>query len=187
MRRCVLTGVALTIMALVGACGSGDSGGVIEGPASANFNDADVGFAQGMIPHHEQAVEMSKLADQRAESPKVKDLADRIEAAQDPEITTMRGWLEDWDKPVEPAGGGMGDMGGMGMMSDEDMGALAAASGTAFDQMFLTMMRAHHEGAITMSNDELAKGSFPDAKKLAQSIIDAQRAEIDEMNGLLAG
>lgn len=186
MRKLPLMIVAVALVALVGACGSNDNGGVVGGQSSAAFNDADVAFAQGMIPHHEQAVEMAKLADQRAESPKVKDLAGRIEAAQGPEISTMRGWLDDWAKPIEPSGGAMGGMGGMGMMSEQDMGALAASSGTAFDQMFLTMMRAHHEGAVTMANDELTKGTFPDAKKLAQSIVTAQRAEIEEMNGLLA-
>jgi uncharacterized protein (DUF305 family) len=102
----------------------------------------------------------------------------------------MTGWLEDWDEPV-PSGMDMdmgegGSMGGMsGMMSEEQMGMLEAASGAEFDRLFLTMMREHHAGAITMAEQELEGGEFPEATELAQEIIDAQRAEIEEIDRLL--
>jgi uncharacterized protein (DUF305 family) len=144
-------------------------------------------FAQMMIPHHQQAVEMAKLAATRAKDAHVKELARRIQTAQDPEITTMTGWLATWGKPTQAPGMSM-DMGNgsmSGMMSDAEMRQLEAETGTAFDKQFLTMMIAHHQGAISMAKEELAKGSVPDAKTLAQKIFTTQQAEIDTMNNLL--
>lgn len=156
--------------------------------ASAEFNDADVTFAQGMIPHHEQAVEMSDIAldPAREASPEVVDLATRVKEAQDPEIELMTGWLEEWDQPteMEMTDGDMASMGGM--MSDEQMDALAAASGTEFDQLWQEMMIAHHEGAIEMAETEQDAGRNAEAIDLAGQIISAQQAEIDEMNTMLA-
>lgn len=193
MKRLRLSAVLVSVVALFGAaCGSADTGGAIDrgdATAEAGFNAADVAFAQGMIPHHQQAVEMSDMAAEKADSAEVKDLAAQIKDAQGPEIETMTGWLEDWDEPV-PSGMEMGEggsMGGMnGMMSNEQMGMLEAASGAEFDQLFLTMMREHHAGAITMAERELEMGEFPEAKELAQEIIDAQRGEIEEIDRLLA-
>ena len=145
-------------------------------------NAGDVTFAQAMIPHHQQAVQMAKLAATRASDSRVKDLAARIEAAQDPEIMKMTGWMSSWGASMPS------DMAGMdmpGMMSTADMTALTAASGTAFDRPFLTMMIAHHTGALAMAQAELATGSDADAKALAQSIIDGQTKEITEMKAIL--
>lgn len=164
-------------------------------PDAAGHNSADVEFAQQMIPHHEQALEMAKLAPSRAESQAVKDLAADIEAAQDPEIQTMTGWLEDWDEDVPDDSGSMegmdhgsGDMDSMGegMMSEDDMSKLEAASGAEFDRMFLAMMIEHHEGAITMAKEEQTEGENPDAVKLAEQIESAQTEEIQTMRKLLA-
>ncbi len=153
----------------------------------ASFNDADVSFAQGMIPHHEQAVEMADLAlnPAREAGAEVIDLATRVKAAQDPEIKQMTGWLEAWDQPMEMSEGDMGSM--EGTMSEEDMAALAAASGTDFDRMWLEMMTAHHQGAVKMAETEQTAGMDPDAIDLAGQIIAAQQAEIEEMRGLLEG
>ena len=190
MRR--LGGVLLMVAAVLSACGSPDNGGVIdqsEQSSPAAFNAADVSFAQMMIPHHEQAVEMAELAVDRAESQEVNDLAAEIEAAQAPEIETMRGWLEEWGESVNTGMEGMEGMAGMegmeGMMSEEQMAALEAASGQAFDELFLTQMREHHEGAVMMAEEELEKGEYPEAKELARTIVDTQRAEIAEIDRLL--
>jgi uncharacterized protein (DUF305 family) len=176
---------------LIGAACSSDDDSTVTGAtgnkAAGEHNDADVTFAQSMIPHHRQAVEMAQLAADRAEDPRVLDLASRIEGAQDPEIAEMTGWLEDWDEDV-PDEGGHDDMSGMsGMMSSEDMDALEAASGAEFDEMFLTMMIEHHRGAVEMANTELDDGESDDAIALAQKIIDAQEAEISEMEAILGG
>jgi uncharacterized protein (DUF305 family) len=164
---------------------------------SSAFNNADVTFVQGMIPHHRGALAMAQMADGRAEDPRVVDLANRIEAAQEPEIETMTGWLQEWGEPVpeesDSSMGGMDhgsmDMGegmDMGGMSEEDMAALEAASGPEFDRMFLEMMIAHHRGAVEMAETEVADGSNPDAVAMAQEIVDTQNAEIQEMETLLA-
>jgi uncharacterized protein (DUF305 family) len=153
------------------------------GSGAAMHNEADVSFAQAMIPHHRQAVGMATLATGRASDPRVKDLADRIEAAQDPEVMKVTGWLDTWgaEMPADMTG-----MDGMpGMMSTADIHALTAATGTAFDKKFLTLMIAHHTGALTMAQGELTEGSDPSAKALAQSIIDGQTKEINEMTALL--
>lgn len=154
--------------------------------ATAEFNDADVTFATEMIPHHRQAVEMADLAESRAESPEVQKLAQTIKNAQDPEIETMTGWLEDWGKPVPQDMSGMDMSGSMpGMMSMDDMAKLEKASGAEFDQMFLTMMIGHHQGAIEMAQAEQANGASPAAIQLAKDIEAAQAAEITTMRDLL--
>ena len=151
------------------------------------FNDADVTFAQGMIPHHEQAVEMAQMAEERAENPRVLDLASRIEQAQEPEIDTLTGWLEEWGADDSGTGGmGHDSMGhGGGMMSEEDMNALMAASGAEFDRLFLEQMIEHHTGAVDMAVTESAEGQNPDALAMAGTIRDTQNTEIAEMNQLL--
>ena len=159
--------------------------------AMSDFNDADVTFATGMIPHHRQAVEMAKLAGTRAKSPQVKALAMQIMNAQDPEIRTMSNWLTTWGKPVPSdhssmSGMDMSSSGSMpGMMSGADMDKLKKATGADFDQMFLTMMIAHHQGAIEMANTEKSSGMNADAIALAQQIKEAQTTEITTMQGLL--
>jgi uncharacterized protein (DUF305 family) len=116
----------------------------------ADHNAADVEFASGMIPHHMQAIAMSQLATDRAADPRLDDLAGRIEAAQTPEIETLSGWLEQWG--ADQGMGGMGHGGtdasdGMGgMMSEQDVHDLTAASGAEFDRLFLQQMTVHHRG-----------------------------------------
>jgi len=180
--------------------------------SSSEHNDADVTFVQQMIPHHAQAVRMAELAPQRASSTQVKQLAAAIQAAQQPEIDQMTAMLKNWGAPVPaiPAddssnGSGTADMQGMdhgsgapaqagmdhgsmaGMMSGAEMTQLSQASGAAFDRQFLTLMIAHHEGAVQMSSIELRDGRNPEAKTLAQKITDAQNAEIAEMRRMAAG
>ena len=144
----------------------------------------DVMFAQMMIPHHEQAVEMADMAldPDASSSVEVRELAVDIKAAQDPEIETMRAWLDAWGAPQEPSGGMGHDS---GMMSQGDMGALASAEGAEFDQMWLTMMIEHHEGAITMARDVQSITEDEEVKALAEEIIAAQEAEIATMQALL--
>jgi len=181
MKR-LFSAIALAVVAALSltACGSGSS----SGNGGGDFNNADVTFAQSMIPHHQQAVAMAKMAKAHASSPEVKKLADKIEAAQGPEISTMQGWLKDWGK--SKASGSMSGMSGMpGMMSDSDMKGLDKATGATFDKMFLTMMIAHHTGAIEMAKTEQSKGKNADAKALAKNIEKAQTTEIAQMKKML--
>ncbi|MCW2829578.1 MAG: hypothetical protein JWP31_270 [Aeromicrobium sp.] len=167
---------------LVAAC----AGGTPRDDAS-DHNAADVAFTRGMIPHHEQAVEMARLVDGAGASSDVTRLAAQIEAAQAPEIAQMRGWLDDWD---EPATGGH-DMGshdmnmGDGMLTGADMRELGRARGAEFDRLWLTGMIGHHEGAVEMAETVLDEGKDPATRKLARAIIAAQQDEITEMKGLL--
>jgi uncharacterized protein (DUF305 family) len=191
----------LTVGAALGGCGTNTtapSGSATSAPSVAqDHNQADISFAQAMIPHHAQAIAMSKMAAQRAVLPQVKDLAARIQAVQQPEIDQLSGLLRAWNAPVPstgPMGQGnmMGQMHGAngampGMMSGDQMHQLGQVSGDAFDRMFLQIMITHHQGAITMANTELSNGQNPDARQLAQRIIDAQQREITEMQTLLAG
>ena len=189
----ILVAAALAVLPV--ACGPDDGGhGAEHGQESdaAAFNESDVAFAEQMIPHHAQAVDMADLADERAAAPEVGDLAQRIRAAQQPEIDLMEGWLKEWGHPMEEGmdHGDMDmsdmDMSEMGMMSDQAMERLESASGEEFDRLFLSGMREHHLGAVTMAEEELRSGKSPEAKKLAREIIDTQRAEIEEIEALLA-
>ncbi|GAA4858166.1 DUF305 domain-containing protein [Saccharopolyspora cebuensis] len=160
----------------------------------AVHNQADIAFAEGMIPHHQQALRMADMVPERTGNAEVLDLAERIRAAQQPEIDQLEGWLAEW-RPAPPQGHQMpqehsmpehgGHEGMHGMMTPEDMAALEQARGAEFDRMWLEMMIEHHEGAVQMAETELAEGANPEAKAMAQRIIDSQQAEIDEMNALL--
>ena len=194
MHKTILgTTLPLAVAGLVLAgCGGEDSAhsgmtmGSSTAPASAQastHNTADVTFAQEMIPHHQQAVEMAGLAATQATNAQVKDLASRIRNAQDPEIQQLRTWLGQWAAMPSMSGMNHGSM--PGMMTDEDMRKLRQATATGFDRMFLQLMIGHHEGAVEMARTELARGSNADAKALAQRIIDSQTAEITEMRTLL--
>lgn len=180
--------LALAAALTLAACGTNNDTSTSE---AAAFNDADVTFAQAMIPHHQQAVQMANMAKANASTDDVHDLAVDIEAAQQPEIDLMTTWLKTWKKPVHNGHGMNHDMGDMdaedmpGMMSDDDLKALDNADGAAFDRMFLTMMIQHHEGAIEMAKTEQADGKDPDVISLAKNIETTQTDEITTMNKLL--
>ncbi|MFD5746985.1 DUF305 domain-containing protein [Streptomyces sp. NPDC127033] len=208
-RRLALVGALVAGALTLTACGGGEdhdmagmdgdktsataTTGSEKSPGAGAFNDADVTFAQSMIPHHEQALEMSALADGRASDAEIKKLAGEIEKAQDPEIRTMTGWLKSWGKEV-PASDASDSMPGMdhggdsamsGMMSEQDMADLKAAKGTEFDRKFAELMIAHHKGAITMAEDEQKNGRDATAKKLAGDVVRTQSAEVDTFQKIL--
>jgi uncharacterized protein (DUF305 family) len=202
MNRSVLFGVLVAAVTAVGLAGCGTAAMPAAAPApqaapaaAAEHNDADTTFATSMVPHHTQAIEMAQLATDRATSSKVKELAGQIEQAQGPEITQLQGLLAAWgEKPAPTSMGDMGGMGGMpmdgkaampGMMSDQQMKQLQAASGAAFDRMWLQMMIEHHTGAIEMARTEMSSGTNAEAKDLAQNVVDAQQSEITTMKQLL--
>ena len=146
-------------------------------------NSADVVFAQMMVVHHQGAVAMSDLAITRSGSESVKTLAAQIKAAQAPEIAQMQGWLAAWNSatPSMAMGAAM-----PGMMSDAQMSQLTAATGAAFDKLFLQLMIVHHQGALAMAKTEQASGQNPAAKALATSITTSQTAQISQMQAMLA-
>ncbi|RZU36065.1 uncharacterized protein (DUF305 family) [Streptomyces sp. BK022] len=195
IRRAALGAATASAVVLLAACGGQKHTGAHGAPAASAtagvHNAEDVTFAQGMIPHHRQAVEMARLAPGHAASAEVKALAARIEKAQDPEIRTMTGWLKSWGEEPPMAGMDHSDHGGMagmsGMMSADDMTALKKSAGAEFDRKFLTLMIVHHQGAVEMAHTEKAKGRDSRATKMADDVIAAQSAEIRQMKGLLAG
>jgi uncharacterized protein (DUF305 family) len=194
----VLAAAALTLAACI-TIDRSDSDGDDSSSSASKHNDADVEFAQNMIPHHAQAIVMSSMARKQAKDPELRRLAADIQAAQEPEIEQMSGWLKAWDEDVPRGMDGMGDgdhdMGDMGdMMDDGDMPGmmtgrqmmkLGESSGFTFDRMWLQMMIEHHEGAIEMAKTEQRDGLSIDAIELAESIESSQTAEIATMTSML--
>ncbi len=153
--------------------------------SAADFSTADIEFAQMMIPHHEQAVQMSEgMLAKHGIDPRVTELATRIKAAQAPEIVQLNSWLTAWDAAVSSMTGM--DHGDDGVMSDADMMTLDNATGADADRIFLEQMVTHHTGAIAMARTELADGTNADARALASAIISSQTEEITAMTDLLA-
>ncbi|MGX1268198.1 uncharacterized protein (DUF305 family) [Streptomyces phaeoluteigriseus] len=150
-------------------------------------NSADIDFARMMIEHHRQALEMTGLAPEQAQSAKLKALASRITAAQGPEIQAMESWLATNGKDGDgAAGGGHDHAAGMpGMATEAQMKKLRAASGEAFDQLFLTLMITHHEGAITMAGDVKAQGNNVRIEEIADNVVAEQTTEITRMRAML--
>ncbi len=258
MKRKTLVVGAATLAALVtvGACSNttttqgASSSSSVSAPSAVTepHNQADAMFTQHMIPHHQQAIEMSDmLLGKQGIDPRVLDLAKQIKAAQAPEIEQMQNWLTQWgmpkmpmmpgmempghsgmpsatttepgapthsmmpgmpgmsdvpespgasttpsetgtpSQPMMPGTPGMNGMPGMdGMMSAEDMAALQNAEGVEAAKLYLTQMVKHHQGAITMAQNEIKDGQYPDTIALARSIATSQQQEIDTMNKTLA-
>ncbi|TFC32709.1 DUF305 domain-containing protein [Cryobacterium sp. TMT2-42-4] len=186
LRTSMIAAAVLTTALTLSGCGSTPpaAGTPAAGGSRAAANAADIDFAQMMIPHHEQAVEMSEnLLAKRGTDPRVTALATEIKAAQEPEITRLTDWLGEWGADT----GGMSDMdhGTDGMMSEADLMTMDEASGSGADQVFLELMIAHHEGAIAMAQTHQNEGSNTDAQALSATIVDSQSAEIAVMTDLL--
>jgi uncharacterized protein (DUF305 family) len=173
---------------MMGGNGNGPGNGMMGGSGSGAFSGIDVMFAQMMIPHHQQAVDMSDLALEKSSDPDVLALAKQIRDAQAPEIEQMQGWLDGAGSGSmmghDPDDMGMG-MGGGGMLSESEMDALRAATGTEFDRLYLEGMIDHHEGALRMTQ-MIVNSDNPEVKALADAIITSQTAEIEYMKQLLA-
>ena len=212
-KQIAVTIATAALLVTVGACSNSESTtqssaspAMTSAPSSTNqapadaqaHNDADVTFAQGMIPHHQQAVEMSDmLLAKDGVDPRVVSLAEKIKAAQAPEIETMRGWLREWGVAgAPPMTSGMpghdmsgdGDMPGMrgdGMMSPADMTALQNAQGMEASRLFITQMIEHHKGAISMAQTEIDSGEYAPAIEMARQIASSQQEEIASMEQLL--
>ena len=166
--------VALFVLVLMTSCSASTS-------SNDDFSANDIMFAQMMIPHHEQAIEMSDLALQNSTNPEIRDLATKIKGEQAPEIELMESWTDShMGSHMDSHAGHMMD----GMLSEEQINELKSARGVEFDRLFLEGMIKHHEGAIDMA-DDVDDSKNPDVAKLAQSILITQRAEIELMKELL--
>ncbi|KUO19459.1 DUF305 domain-containing protein [Streptomyces dysideae] len=145
-------------------------------------NSADVAYARMMIVHHAQALEMTELVPDRAGSTQVKRLAERIAAAQGPEITAMKGWLKTHGE--EEKGSGHEHTTMPGMAAEAQLDKLREAQGKAFDLLFLSLMITHHEGAITMATDVKAQGNNIQVEEMADDVVAQQTSEISRMRDM---
>jgi uncharacterized protein (DUF305 family) len=146
-------------------------------------NSADVSYARMMIEHHAQALVMTELAPENAESTEVKRIAGRITAAQKPEIEAMKGWLKSYRKPLKAERHEHAAM--PGMATEAQLDKLRAADGKAFDRLFLTLMTTHHQGAITMAADVKGQGNNIRIEEMADEVIAQQTSEITRMRDML--
>lgn len=196
------TGSALVL--LLAACSGSSMSGMgmspgqsmspTPGAAPSAARAADIAFAQQMIPHHEQAVQMADIALDRPVSAQITTLAKQIKASKGREVAAMRSWLQQWGASETMSGTSDGSMGGMdmgamptsGMMSDTDMAKLRQASGRSFEQMWLKMMIACYRGAGAVAKQALSSTTDPKVSKLAQEIA-ADTAQVAGMQRLLAG
>lgn len=145
-------------------------------------NSADVRYVQLMIQHHAQALELTGLVPTRSRSATVKRLAERITAAQQPEIGAMEGWLSRHGLSGQS---GKHDHGAMpGMATATQLEQLGAAKGKAFDQLFLKLMITHHQGAVTMATDVLSEGNNVQVEEMAGDVVAQQTTEINRMRAL---
>ncbi|KHK97105.1 hypothetical protein LK09_12555 [Microbacterium mangrovi] len=188
-RTLTLVAAPIVAVALLTGCTTTDAATPsVTVSASAPVTAADEMFATMMIPHHEQAIEMSDtLLAKSGVDPEVSALAKRVKASQTPEIQRMNGWLKEWGVDASSSMSGMDHGSKKATMSDADMAALAKADGQAASRLYLTQMIAHHQGAITMAEAEQKNGRNKAALALAGQIVAAQKAEIAEMKRLLAG
>ncbi len=206
----VAVSVVVAVLTL-GACESGEGGGTAEkgaapGPSVVapgrpgepartlsaaeaaaerpddSPNGADFTYAQMMIVHHTQALTMTELARKQAGSDQVKRLADRIAAAQKPEIGAMQGWLDSHGGAKQHDGHQHGTM--PGMATEQQLAELRSARGKAFDALFLKLMITHHDGAVTMATDALTDGNNVAVEEMATDVIAQQTAEISRMRAM---
>ena len=168
--------LVLSVIALLSACT----------PSAADFNESDVMFAQMMIPHHQQAVELADLALEptSAASPEILQLAQQIRDGQEPEIKQMTALLIQWEQPLD-SHAAMGHGSEMeGMLSEQAMMRLATLTGSEFDAAWIAAMTIHHQGAIAMASVAANDGVNPDIKALTAAIIEVQQSEIETLQAL---
>ena len=153
---------------------------------AADHNESDIMFAQMMIPHHQQAVELADLALSSTSSarPEIIQLAQKIQGGQEPEIEQMTALLTKWDQPLD-GHAAMGHGSEMeGMLSEQELIDLASLTGSAFDSAWIAAMTFHHQGAIAMAVTVKGDGISTEIKELATAIITAQQGEIETMQML---
>lgn len=154
----------------------------------AGYNADDVAFATNMIPHHQQAVDLSAMVPDRSDNAELIALAKQISAAQQPEIEILKVFLVQWNENPDSNSGQAGHGSAMaGMVDAATMTKLESLKGADFDKLWLVSMISHHQGAIEMANAEIATGDNVDAKTLAKNIVATQGTEIGQMKQMLGG
>lgn len=151
---------------------------------STEHNAADVTFAQKMIPHHQQALDMSAMVPSHTTNDNVIVMAKHIAADQQAQIDTLQGLLQSWGQPTAATHMGHRGMAMDGMVDDATMAQLPTLTGAAFDDLWLRSMIKHHQGAVAMAEPETAQGENAVAVKMARNIVDWQQLEIGRMNAI---
>jgi uncharacterized protein (DUF305 family) len=178
-RICAAVAAVLTVVT-VSSCGAPPRSA--EALPAAVHNDQDVMFAQRMIPHHQQAVDMAAMVPSHTANPTLRVVAIHISTDQRAEISMLTDLLKQWGASTSPPAA----MSMEGMVDDATMRRLPSLSGAEFDTAWITAMIGHHQGAVTVSQAELANGQSPDAQKMARLIINAQQREISYMTNLIS-
>lgn len=175
----------------LGACGTAPERKVAVAEAAVQaeggYNDTDVMYLQMMVAHHEQGLEMVKLAERNASSPEVRTLAKAIDVTQSDEVKLMTGWLKQWSEPatVDHAPSAHADHGGLPATGPEEIAALKKAKGAKFETTFLNLFVAHQHNAVEMAQLETAKGSNPEAKAFADRVRESRADQIQQMLRLM--
>lgn len=201
MKRFYLA-IAATVTLMAGAaCSSSDPGSAspavppAQAPVDADtksastgdFNDVDVMFLQMMIPHHEQGMQMVRLAAKNAGRPEIKDLVSAIELTQADEAKNMTGWLQQWGKPttVDPNADVHVNHGGLPATNPEVIAELARSSGAEFESKFLNLFTGHQGAAVEMAQREVKEGASQPVRELADRIVKSRSGQIQQMLTLL--
>jgi uncharacterized protein (DUF305 family) len=197
LARVVTTMVAMAAALVLSSCSSPASDGhtdhqhpdapVITGQP-AGYDADDVAFATNMIPHHQQAIDLSAMVPDRSANAELITLAKQISAGQQPEIDILKVFLVQWNENPDTNAGHAGHGSPMaGMVDAATMTKLESLNGAEFDKLWLESMISHHQGAIEMANAEIANGDNVDAKTLAKNIVATQGTEIGQMKQMLGG
>jgi uncharacterized protein (DUF305 family) len=176
--------VALLATMAVSGCGRSSDHGQATGTQPAH-NRADVVFATDMLPHHQQALDLSAMVPDRSIDPALIKLASNIATAQAPEIQKMKGWVVQWSQGADTTSGGQAQTSMHGMVDQATMTKVASSKGVEFDKQWLQAMIGHHRGAVEMAQAEINNGVNTDAVAMAHSIVTTQQAEIDQMSKML--
>ena len=186
--------MVLSAALLLGACGTApDSPAQVTTNARAvvkaegKFNDTDVMYLQMMVAHHEQGLEMVRLAEKTAKRDDIKILAKAVDATQSDEVAMMKSWLADWKKPttVDHAPSAHADHGGLPATGNEEIAALKKAKGAAFETAFLNLFVAHQHNAVEMAQLEKTDGENPETKAFADRVRDSRTDQIKQMLTLI--
>jgi|tagenome__1003787_1003787.scaffolds.fasta_scaffold20770669_2 uncharacterized protein (DUF305 family) len=174
---------ALIATAVLAACG--DSSQPASDAQPTEHNAADVTFAQKMIPHHQQALDMAAMVPSRTTNEKLVVMAKHIALDQQAQIDTLQGLLQQWGEPAAADHMGHDGMGMDGMVDAATMEKLPTLKGAEFDNLWLESMISHHQGAVAMAEPEVAQGKNPTAVKMAKIIVQWQQFEIGQMHAML--
>jgi len=185
-KRVIAGLVALIMVMALAGCSKDDSMGMDhEGhssEASGDLTGADIMFLQMMIPHHQQAIDISDLALTKSADPELLALAKDIRDEQGAEIITMKAWLASAKAGMDP-GHSMGDSMG-GMLSDSELVALKTATGKSFDLLWLKGMTGHHDGAIDVAA-MIEDADSDEIKSFGQAIVTSQSAQNKQMAAMI--